>query len=131
MKILISLFCLLLFSCNLSDVTKELSGDYFLRIEGKGVNDILSHSENNEIPSDVLRYGYNENFIIAEQKPNSIQDALYSKKYEYTSGINSLYYWIIVHNKKTVFGPMNKTEFEKARIEEKVPNDLKLTDVHN
>lgn len=53
-----------------SDSTEELSGHYFYRDEGAHVRDILSHISNRkEIYSEIIRYDYNSDFIIAEQRP--------------------------------------------------------------
>jgi hypothetical protein len=53
-----------------SDTTKELSGNYFYRDEGRNVKDILCHSPNHqEIYSKVLDYAYDADFIIILQQP--------------------------------------------------------------
>ena len=115
------------YSCNGSDGTVELSGNYFLRNEGKYVNDILSHGKSSlEIQANVLKYNYNDNFIIAEQKPNKTDDPLYEKTYNYKEGRNKIYYWIIVVKKDSLLGPLNKSEFDQERTKHNVPNDLIL-----
>jgi hypothetical protein len=124
MRISIVILCSLLLSC--SDYSMELSGEYFLRDEGGTINDILCHCpDKREIPSNVLRYDYNEEFIIAEQKPNESDDSLYTPT-TYSDGRDKIYYWIIIHSKKQVIGPMSKPEFERALIDNNIPADLKL-----
>lgn len=63
--------CLLLFGCNFSDSSKELSGDYFYRNEGDHVKDIICHRPNSKnIYSEILSYDYNSEYIVAIQHPN-------------------------------------------------------------
>jgi hypothetical protein len=121
---LIVLLMLLLISC--SDKIEELSGDYYLRMEGKELNDIFSHSaDGGEIPFNIVRYNYNKNFIIASQKPGDTDDPLYAPV-TYERGRDSIYYWLIVHSKKLTLGPMSKHDFEVARQTYKVPKTLVL-----
>jgi hypothetical protein len=95
-------------------------------MEGKSINDIFSHSaEGREIPSNVLTYNYNSDFIIASQKPDHTDDPLYTKVV-YKDGRDKVYYWLIVHSKKLTLGPMRRNEFEKARRIYNVPKDLIL-----
>ncbi|MGX5688164.1 hypothetical protein [Arcticibacter tournemirensis] len=52
------------------DYAKDLSGDYFYRDEGDSKKDILSHLPGKkDIYGEVLDYDYNDNFIVAKQKP--------------------------------------------------------------
>lgn len=72
-------FCLILLiaSCS-SDVTKDLGDGYFLRDEGGNVKDILCEQPNSgEIPATIIDYDFDNNFIIAKQKPKLPQDPLY------------------------------------------------------
>ena len=73
--VLLSIF---LSSC--SDSTKELSGNYFLREEGRDLNDISCHSATErEIPANIISYNFNDDFIIASQRPKMTDDPLYSE----------------------------------------------------
>jgi hypothetical protein len=104
-----------------SDSTEELSGGYFLRIEGNDLNDILSHyNDGKEIPSNILNYNYSKDFIIASQKPSETDDPLYTKV-DYKHGRDKIYYWLIVHSQRLILGPMSKHDFEVARQTYKVP----------
>jgi hypothetical protein len=119
-------FCLILLiaSCS-SDVTKDLGDGYFLREEGGNVKDILCEQPNSgEIPATIIDYDFDNNFIIAKQKPKLPQDPLYKKRYNYKGGGDKFYYWII--NKKThvVIGPMNELEFDKEKVKNHVPEAL-------
>lgn len=113
-------------SCIGWDGTKELTGGYFLRVEG----DILSFGKGKqEIQPNVLRYNYNDDFIIAEQKPYKTNDAIYEKVYDYKYGRNHIYYWIIIIKKDSLLGPLSKSEFELERNKYKVPTDLLLKEI--
>ena len=130
-KVVLYIIILLSTSSSCSDRALELSGDYFLRMEGKGTNDVLSHqASGTEIPSNVLSLAYNSEFILAKQRPNGTDDPLY-KKHIYKHGRNSTYYWLIVHRDKLVFGPMSEKEFISARIKYKVPNSLILKSIYD
>jgi hypothetical protein len=52
-------------SCS-SDYTKNLGNGYFYRFEGGDMNDILGKGE---IPATVVSYDFDDDFIIAKQKP--------------------------------------------------------------
>jgi hypothetical protein len=109
------------------DYTKELSGGYFFRCEGSSTNDILPHTPNKrEIPANVISYAFNKDFIIALQKPNELDDPLYEGTPQYSYGRDTTYYWLIVHAKNQVVGPLNQQEYETALIAYKVPQSLRL-----
>lgn len=77
---------LLLLSCT-SDVIKDLGDGYFLREEGADVKDILCEKPNGkEIPAGVIAYDFEENFIIAIQKPKLPHVPIYDKQYNYKRG---------------------------------------------
>lgn len=122
------MMALLLFSC--SDVTKELGGDYFLNIEGESANAIFNRKPNVKgIPSSVLRYGYNSEFIIAEQRPNEFDDIMHDVV-DYKDGREATYYWIILKESNTVLGPFSQSEFQYLREKYKVPEGLELKNVY-
>lgn len=118
----IILFALLI-SCS-SDTTHDLSEGYFLILEGRGANLIASGSaKTREIPSDVVSYNFNDQFIIAKQKPSPTDNVIFTPTI-YKEGRDMIYYWLIVHDRKLVLGPMNEQEFNYARHLYKVPNTL-------
>lgn len=127
--ILISHLCcsmLFIISCTIDSV-KDLGNGYFYRDEGGDIKDILCDVPNGgEIPSTILKFSYNEEFIIASQKPKLPQDPLYDKEYEYKNGNDFIYYWIIIKNFHTVIGPLDKTEYLRARAIRQIPEDLKI-----
>jgi hypothetical protein len=112
MRPLIILLSVVLSSC--SDGTRELSGNYFLREEGRNLNDILNHSPGSrEIPANILSYNFNKDFIIASQRPGATNDLLYTDT-QYFKARDSIYYWLVVHHKNLVLGPLNRREFDQA-----------------
>lgn len=115
---------LILQSCS-SDDFKNLGNDYFYRNEGGNIKDIHCKKANGgEIPATVIAYDFDDNFIIAKQKPKLPQDPLYDKDYEYNRGDKEFYYWLIVKNENLVLGPFNLEEFNIQRSKHKVPAKL-------
>jgi hypothetical protein len=125
----LTLVIFFLSACGNGDYSKELSGGYFFRAEGKELNDILSHTSSQlEIPANVISYDYNSHFIIAAQRPG-FQDPLYNNDPIYSLGKDTIYFWLIVHSEKLVLGPLEKTEFEQNLIKYNVDRNLKLEPV--
>ena len=114
-------------SCT-SDYTQNLGQGYFYRHEGKPLNDIYNEypQKNGRIPANVIAFDYDRNFIIAKQKPRLPQDILYEKEYEYKLGEDTIYFWLIIKEKKLVLGPLDIEEFKLARKQYNVPDNLKL-----
>ena len=81
-------FCIaLILQCCTSDYTENLGGGYFFRNEGGDLKDILSKEpKGGEVPSTVIAFDYDKNFIIAKQRPKLPQDILYEKNYNYELG---------------------------------------------
>ena len=75
------------------------------------------------IPSNVLSYNYNSNFIIALQKPKEYDEA-YDTKYAYPLGRDTVYYWLIIKEKQKAIGPLDSTQFCEARKKYNVPDKL-------
>lgn len=126
--ILIVVGTLFILSCgSCGDSSNELSGGYFLRDEGIDVHDILNHTDGlKEIPANVISYNYDNNFIIASQRPNKNPDPLYNRSPIYKDGKNTIYFWLIINKSKLVVGPLTTTEFQQARVQYNVPENLQL-----
>lgn len=128
MKVLnwyIVLSFVLILQCCTSDYTKNLGGGYFFRNEGGDLQDILCEEpKGGEIPSTVIAYDYDKNFIIALQRPKLPQDILYEKNYNYESGANTTYYWLIIKKNHLVFGPLKENEFIEVKKKYKIPESL-------
>ena len=73
-----------------------------------------------------LSYNFDNDFIIASQRPNKNPDPLYNSTPIYKDGKNTIYFWLIIHKSKLVVGPMTKTELQKARMQYNVPEILQL-----
>ncbi len=116
-----------IYSCT-SDLTVNLGSGYTYRDEGEKIKDIFykNPSVGGEIPATIISYDYDNNFIIAKQKPKLPQDPLYEKTYIYNKGDSVIYFWLIVKNKKKVFGPLDEKQFNRLKKEYGVPNSLSL-----
>lgn len=113
-------------SCS-SDYSKNLGDGYFYRYEGSNLRDIHCIEANGgEVPADILEYVFDDEFILAKQKPKLPQDPLYDKEYIYNRGDKEFYYWLIVKNEDLVFGPLNLEEFNNLKYKYKVPDKLIL-----
>lgn len=93
-------------------------------------NKMISSSDGlfGEIPSIIVDYAYDDNFIIAVQKPleNDPNVLLHDFEYKYNEGYNTNYYWIIIKKEKKVIGPINKHEFIIEKNEYNIPEKLTL-----
>lgn len=121
--------CLIIFifqNCT-SDYSKNLGDGYFYRFEASDLRDIHCKKANGgEIPADIVEYNFDNKFIIAKQKPKLPQDPLYDKTYNYPNGENGFYYWLIIKESNTVFGPLSITELDSLKTEYKAPKALIL-----
>lgn len=112
--------------CNIgADSVEKLSGGYFYRNEGGDIKDIYcERPDGGEIPATVIDFAYDRRFIVAKQKPKIPQDPLYDKDYQYKDGVDKIYFWLIIHEKNLVLGPMNEEEFttvcKKYNVSEKL-----------
>ncbi len=122
---------LLLTLINCSDSLTELGSDYFLKLEGEFSNEVINRKPNYKgIPSDVIRIDFNDDYIIAEQKPNEFDDAMQDEVYKYNEGRKNLYYWIIIKNTNIIIGPLNLRQFENEKMKNKIPSSLKLKKIY-
>jgi hypothetical protein len=125
----IALSILFIWGC--SDGSEELGNGYFLRIEGRSVDEVLNHkSKIRGIPPAVQRYNYDKTFIVGEQHPKRFDEVL-DERITYPYGRDTIYYWIIIKESHTRLGPLTLPEFEEARKKYNVPNDLELKDVYD
>jgi hypothetical protein len=113
-------------SCNVSDERNNLSGGWEFVSESK--HDKVIDGGKKHIPCEVIAYGFNDEFILAAQKPT--EDCFLGKDtIEYKAGRNSTYFWIIAHKQNLFLGPLTETEFKVAKEKYKVPVDLKLNPI--
>lgn len=131
MKIaILQMLCIIfLVFCNCTnDYSKNIGSGYTYRNEGGSIKDI-SHkypTKGGEIPSTVVSFDYDNEFIIAKQKPKLPQDVLYSKKYSYDEGDTVFYYWLIIKKEHKVFGPLSIEQFSEMKKEYNVSAELNL-----
>lgn len=125
-QVLLLLVLIALQSCSSGgDYSSDLGQGYFYRSEGDNIHDILSSkADGHQIPADVVSYDYDDEFIIAKQKPNYEQDPLYDAEYRYEDGLDNYYYWIIKHEDNSIRGPLNRSAFESAKVDLMVSKDL-------
>ncbi len=128
------------------DYTEELSGGYVLIDESLLDRTIIERSlERNKIPKFITDWDYNNDFIIAIQKPlDSKECKCYEsrsrgrgcdKKWQSYEEICANYifniskkfnYWIIVHSNDSLYGPMTKKEFSMKRKKLNIPEVLEV-----
>ena len=141
------LVLVLLFVSSISSQTDEnihIIGNYYYLDEGETQKVIYNnkHMKNAPyVPCTVRGYAYNENFIVACQKPfpicildNVSTDSLFTwqlnnKKYvdsckQYTFSLN---FWIIDIKKDSFYGPLNLNEYLQKRIDLKIPDEFKMS----
>jgi hypothetical protein len=96
-----------------------------LRSEG-GINkDILNHySGFGEIPAKVLSYDFNNEFIVAKQRPADFTEPLYERRYEYPKEDDKIFFWLVISRQHCIFGPLSELEFEAMCEKYNVPSDL-------
>jgi hypothetical protein len=105
---------LILNSC--TDSTKELGDGYWLRIEGKGSNQIFNHDNQKKgIPADVINYFSNDEVIMVKQRPKKNADnMLDADSVHYGNGRENFYYWIIFKKNGNRVGPLSESDFKKT-----------------
>jgi len=136
-KINISFLLLLLFSCTSSDDNFPVFAKHYkLDYTGQGEIMIKNISPNTkrgwEVYGHVLFYGYNNDFIIIQQKPRDkiVSPFNLSQKFDEQNlkiqKSNISQYWIIKIHNDSIFGPFNKAEYFFERKKLNVPDNLKL-----
>lgn len=80
-----------------------------------------------DIPPTIISYDYNNDFIVAKQKPKKYNEAIYDEmEYVYPLGRDTVYYWLIIKEKQKIVGPLDYDDFLLLKRAYKVPNNLKL-----
>lgn len=126
-SILIVLCFCLIQSCNI-DQTKNLGSGYTYRDEGGQLKEIYHEypKKGGQIPSTVVSYDFDRNFIIVKQKPKLPQDPLYEKDFVYNKGKGSYYFWVVLKKDQIVIGPLDSAEFAKLRVKYNITRKLRL-----
>lgn len=112
------LFLLFFLGCNLSDDIIELPNGYVYASESQFFNEIEKCKKVGDsiikitIPSCIIKYKYNERYIIALQKPfDDSEDT--KKNIENFNKIKINYYWVIDTKFDYLFGPITLDSFNK------------------
>ncbi|TWI72210.1 uncharacterized protein DUF3997 [Treponema putidum] len=119
-------FIFLLFFTVFDDGLYELGDDFCYYEDLAAVmNDNIDLTD---IPPKILSYQYDDNFIVAKQKPRRYKEFnyTYNEDYKYSKGLDSEYYWIIKKKEKKVFGPLEYSQFIRLCDEFYVPENLRL-----
>lgn len=116
------IFCLFfLFTMVCEPNNKNLGGGFVYSDEHKHIVGKV------DIPPIVMAYDYDNDFIIAKQKPKEYDEIIYdTKEYYYPFGRDTIYYWLIIKNQQKVIGPLSFEDFQHLKIKYKVPAKLKL-----
>jgi hypothetical protein len=150
----ISIICLLLLgSCGagVNSSFEELPGGSYFRVSGSKLNYIGSHNSlHRTIYSRIIAYEYNNEFIVAAQKPNfeyhrgiiaselntgredfrileKAADSILAHDPYYLKIFSAeVNFWIIVSKSHELIGPLTKDEYRAKRKELKIPDDLEL-----
>jgi hypothetical protein len=127
MRYLVSILILTCIICGCSDYSENLGCGYTYVHEGGNDNYIFYEypAKGGEIPSNIISFDYDKQFIIAKQKPNEY-DCAYEKEYVYPLGRDTVYYWLIVKQQQKVFGPLDFVSFQKLKEQYSVSDKLIL-----
>jgi hypothetical protein len=118
----ISFFFFFLFLSLMCDTDSEKIGNGFVyNAEQKHIIGKV------DIPPTIISYDYNNDFIVAKQKPKKYNEAIYDEmEYVYPLGRDTVYYWLIIKEKQKIVGPLDYDDFLLLKRAYKVPNNLKL-----
>ena len=110
---------------------KDLGHGYIYHEPG-GLPYIEKEYSDKGIPGYISDYKFNDEFIIALEKDAQLSEEkrneliLRGDFYDYLSKNGNSKYWIIAHANDSIYGPMQRYEYEKKREELKVPGELVL-----
>ncbi len=137
---------IMFFSCK-NEYPVNLGKGYKLDYDGNSYDCILDTENTIMVAAHVVRYSYDSNFIVAEQKPwydfriSGLKEMTYSKRMEAIENSTIRQYWIINKKQKSeysldtlsklarysnVFGPFKKEDYLQKREELGVPKALQL-----
>jgi hypothetical protein len=104
------------------------AGYYYL---GKGGRDktIASKDPKRGICGEIVAYDYDDNFILAAQKPYENYCVYESYVEDFPNGLNATYYWLIIKDGNIIMGPYEQNKFREIRERYKVPATLQVAQV--
>lgn len=108
------------------------------KLDYNASNDIYLLDSNNTVIVDghILKYGFNSNFIVLEQKPRDIilKDTYDNQKMNLKMRENIFndspirLFWIVNKINNRIYGPFNKGEYLRNRERLCIPKELELKD---
>jgi len=117
---------LLLAGCG--DYTDELPGNYHYYSEGSDDSVIVPKDwQDGEayIPCNIEAFKVNEDFIIARQRAK--RDCFWQGRNPLNQELNVEYFWIIDAAQDQIYGPYEKSAYQKKSKDMGVPEELDLT----
>lgn len=129
LRCLIIILLILIFKldrCDYCDYVEYFGNGYWYMDEGGDSKAIFgSKALSPKIPSTVIEYKYDNDYIVAKQKPKLPQDILYDVNYIYKDGIDT-FYWIISAKNYFGLGPLDRQEYETAMRKYGVSDKLRI-----
>ncbi len=113
----VALIVLLIYSVLFPPSGEKVLGDGYFYLECEGHTRHIYYMKEGDsttvfIPPEVLSYVNTGIFILAKQKPNQFDEAIYPKFYNYPSGRDTTYYWFVDKQEKCLTGPLLYSEME-------------------
>ena len=133
--LLVLLWFLVLFGLTSDTEIKKLGYGFSYASEHKDITGFyLPHKSKTSqpvrsVPPIILSYAYDDQFIIAKQKPAEYDNVMYEfngKWNDYFLGRDTVYYWLIIKKEHKVLGPLDYDKFNELRIDYDVPKKLIL-----
>ena len=120
-KVIFFLFPLLFLGC---DYFEKISGGYMVESESKSSTKITNINPKNSnspkgVPCSVISFAFDDNHIIAAQKPNDCLNAKFNKN-------EGIVFWIIDIKKDKSYESLNLEEYLKTKDSIGVSKDLML-----
>jgi hypothetical protein len=111
----------LFYACGaLSDYVEKLPGNYYFIFESQYNQTITGHGS--IIPTVVISYSYNDNYILAAQRTDLTKDS----NVDGVNNVDVVQFWIIDVKKETLYGPFKIAEYLEKRKILNIPGKLKL-----
>jgi hypothetical protein len=120
---------LLSFSSSCTRDKNDLGAGYFYHENGGREKTIVSTDAKRGICGEIVAYDYNDDFIVAAQKPYENYCWFDSYVEDFPNGLNATYYWLIIKKDNIILGPYEQAKFKEIRERYKVPASLDVAPV--
>jgi hypothetical protein len=107
----------------------DLGAGYYYHEKGGKEKTIISQVTKRGICGEIIDYDYDNDFILAAQKPYENYCWFDSYVEDFPNGLNATYYWLILKKDNIILGPYELTKFKEIRNRYKVPATLNLDTV--